>query len=118
MVLGSETLGRNGKWRLLPLVSRGGRQECVGFPGPGDSAGLSSRRLAFCCGLSIFGEAPDRKDQVSWKAPLGLDSLPPQGGPTPKNEHLLMGLLGKSTGRRLLQSEAGSGPFWSRQCLK
>lgn len=80
----------------------------------GPSVRLSSRPLpsAVTLGsLSISGEAPDRKGQVSWKAPLGLDSLPPQGGPTPKNEHLLSGLLGKLRGRRLLQGEAWPGPF-------
>lgn len=75
---------------------RAGRQEFASFPGPGalqhcQPGPEPSSRTS----LSIPGEAPDRKGQVSWKAPLGLDPLPPQGGPTLKNEHLLLGPLGK-----------------------
>lgn len=68
-----------------------------GSTGPGDSAGSPSRPLAFCPDLGQPAHrwrGPDRKGQVSWKAPVGPDSLPSQGGPAPKNEHLFLGLLG------------------------
>lgn len=47
----------------------------MGSVGPRDPAGSSSRPIAFCPDLGQpvhLWRGPDRKGQVSWKAPVGL----------------------------------------------